>query len=268
MQAAESTPSALDHTLSPIDTHQGAGLLAPVKVREGSRRPSLTLSMVVKNEGSRYLREALESHRPYIDQAVIIDDGSSDNTVDVCMDILQGVPLRLINNKQSLFHNEIELRKQQWRETLNVQPEWILNLDADEWFESSFADMLPAMLDQQDIDLYCFRLYDFWNETHYREDEYWCSHRHYRPFLLRYRHDMKVVWKETALHCGRFPSSIFDLPHQLSPIRLKHYGWAKPEYRLEKYKRYKQLDPEAKYGWKEQYESILDEAPVLVEWEE
>ncbi|KOP67515.1 glycosyl transferase [Bacillus sp. FJAT-18019] len=264
---SDPNPFLADITLSPSESHLEAGL-APVKVRESSRRPSLTLSMVLKNEANRYLRQALESHRPYIDQAVIIDDGSNDNTMDVCMDILKGIPIRLINNKNSLFTNEIELRQQQWRETLNVQPEWILNLDADEWFESSFADMLPGMLDQQEIDLYCFRLYDFWNETHYREDDYWHSHLHYRPFLVRYRHNMKVVWKETALHCGRFPANIFDLPHQLSHIRLKHYGWAKPEYRLEKYIRYQQLDPDAKFGWKEQYESILDETPVLVEWVE
>ena len=85
---------------------------------------------------------------------------------------IEGNSARLIRNESSLFHNEIELRKLQWRETLNVHPEWILNLDADEWFESAFVGELPAMLEQQEFDLYCFRLYDFWNETHYRDDNY------------------------------------------------------------------------------------------------
>ena len=181
---------------------------------------------------------------------------------------IEGNSARLIRNESSLFHNEIELRKLQWRETLNVHPEWILNLDADEWFESAFVGELPAMLEQQEFDLYCFRLYDFWNETHYRDDNYWSSHKTYRPFLLRYRPEVHYYWKETAQHCGRFPANVFELPHHLSAIRLKHYGWAKPEYRLEKYKRYRQLDPEAKFGWKEQYDSILDESPSLVEWVE
>ncbi|GAB6926141.1 glycosyltransferase family 2 protein [Paenibacillus sp. JCM 10914] len=231
-------------------------------------RPSLTLSMVVKNEGNRHLRQALEQHRQYIDQAVIIDDGSTDNTIDICMEVLKGIPVRLISNSQSKFHNEIELRQQQWRETLHVHPEWILNLDADEWFEDGFATALPALLQQSEHDMYCFRLYDFWDETHYREDEYWNAHHYYRPFLLRYRTGMVYTWNESAQHCGRFPANVFELPHQLSPLRLKHYGWSRIEYRQEKSDRYHKLDPEAAYGWREQYQSILDAAPVLKKWQE
>ncbi|WJQ81494.1 hypothetical protein [Brevibacillus brevis] len=37
-------------------------------------RAKLTLSMIVKNEGNRYLRRALEVHKDFIDAAVIIDD--------------------------------------------------------------------------------------------------------------------------------------------------------------------------------------------------
>ncbi|MCT1399283.1 glycosyltransferase [Paenibacillus sp. p3-SID867] len=267
LQATEEISSIPEVKLRQFEEHEGS-CLRQVTAAAGTARPSLTLTIVLRNEGNRYLRQALEQHRCYIDQAVIIDDASTDNTLDVCMDILKGIPLRLIRNESSLFHNEIELRKLQWRETLNVHPEWILNLDADEWFESAFVGELPAMLEQQEFDLYCFRLYDFWNETHYRDDNYWSSHKTYRPFLLRYRPEVHYYWKETAQHCGRFPANVFELPHHLSAIRLKHYGWAKPEYRLEKYKRYRQLDPEAKFGWKEQYDSILDESPSLVEWVE
>jgi hypothetical protein len=91
---------------------------------------------------------------------------------------------------------------------------------------------------------------------------------HYRPFLVRYRDDVTYRWKETAQHCGRLPDNIFELPHRLSPLRLRHYGWAKPEHRLEKHRRYMELDPEGTYGWKEQYTSILDDKPNLVPWVE
>jgi glycosyltransferase involved in cell wall biosynthesis len=229
-------------------------------------RPTLTLSMVLKNEGSRYLRQALEQHRQYIDQAVLIDDGSTDDTISICLDTLQGIPVKLIRNVESRFHNEIVLRKQQWAETIKAEPGWILNLDADEWFEQRFTQDIKAMLHQQEVDVYCFRLYDFWSDTHYREDEYWNAHRFYRPFLLRYQPGFVYKWKETPQHCGRFPENILDLPHKLSDIRLKHYGWAKPEDRLAKHERYMRLDPGAKYGIERQYSSILDERPSLLEW--
>lgn len=231
-------------------------------------RPTLTLSMIVKNESNRYLKQVLKEHRKYIDQAVIIDDGSTDETAQLCLDMLDGLPVHLVQNKESMFHNEIHLRKQQWEETLKMNPEWILNLDADEMFESRFNDQVHELLRQTDYDVYCFRLYDFWDEYHYREDEYWRSHLTYRPFLVRYRKDFYYTWNEVPLHCGRFPENIFELPHKKSELRLKHFGWVSPQSRYEKYDRYLKLDPQGRYGSKKQYETILDERPNLIKWKE
>jgi hypothetical protein len=232
------------------------------------KRPKLTLTMVVKNESGRFLRQVLEEHRKYIDEAVIIDDGSNDNSAAICLEALEGIPVHLVHNTISKFSNEIELRKQQWEEVLKTKPEWILSLDADEIFETSFAANIEPLLYADEVDLFCFRLYDLWNATHYREDTYWRSHLNYRPFLLRYKEDFNYIWNESPQHCGRFPENIFELPHQLSNLRLKHLGWSKAEFRLEKYLRYMLLDPDGQYGWKEQYLSILDEHPHLIPWVE
>ncbi|MEI2398205.1 glycosyltransferase, partial [Paenibacillus phytohabitans] len=232
------------------------------------RRPKLTLTMIVKNEGSRFLRQVLQEHRKYIDEAVVIDDGSTDNTADICREVLQGIPLHLIRNNVSRFSNESELRQQQWEAVLQTNPEWILSLDADEIFEAGFPEEVDALLRTDNCDLFCFRLYDFWDDTHYREDMYWRSHQSYRPFLLRYREDFTYLWNDLPQHCGRLPENIFELSHQLSNLRLKHLGWSKPEYRLEKYLRYMLLDPDGQYGWKEQYLSILDQHPHLMPWSE
>ncbi|MEK4062000.1 MULTISPECIES: glycosyltransferase family 2 protein [Paenibacillus] len=231
-----------------------------------ARRPKLTLTMVVKNESQRFLRQILQEHRKYIDEAVIIDDGSTDNTADICREALQGIPLRLIHNTVSKFSNEAELRKQQWDEVVKSGPEWILSLDADEIFEERFAGNIDALLREDACDLFCFRLYDFWDDHHYREDRYWRSHHSYRPFLLRYREGFPYIWNESPQHCGRLPENIFELPHQLSNLRLKHLGWSRPEFRLDKYLRYMLLDPDGIYGWKEQYASILEQHPNLVPW--
>ncbi|KJD42818.1 methyltransferase domain-containing protein [Paenibacillus terrae] len=229
-------------------------------------RPKLTLSMTVCNEADRKLAEVLRSHREYIDEAVIIDDGSRDDSGELCQDLLKGIPLRLIRNERASFTNEVELRKQQWRETLASSPEWILNMDADEMFESRFAQGVHALLAGTKADTICFRLFDMWSPTHYRDDDYWQAHRYYRPFLTRYRDSFPYKWKEQYLHCGRFPDNVLELPSEISDYRIQHWGWYTPAIRTAKYERYQQLDPDACYGWKEQYESIFDPTPRLILW--
>lgn len=229
-------------------------------------KPKLTLSMTVYDEADRKLTDVLRSHREYIDEAVIIDDGSHDGSGELCRELLRGIPLRLIRNETASFTNEVELRKQQWRETLASSPEWILNMDADEMFESPFAQGVHSLLAGTKADTICFRLYDMWSSTHYRNDDYWQAHWYYRPFLTRYKEGFSYTWKEQSLHCGRFPNNVLDLSSEISHYRIQHWGWYTPEIRAAKYERYQLLDPNACYGWKEQYESILDPNPRLTLW--
>lgn len=228
----------------------------------------ITLSMVVKNEQGRYLKQVLNSLKDHIDEAVIIDDASTDDTVQICQQILQGIPLYITKNEESLFATEVELRKKQWTETIKRNPNWILNLDADEIVEESFWDNAQKLVDNINYDCYCFRLYDMWDKTHYREDEYWNAHSISRPFLMRYQPDFNYAWNQTAQHCGRFPMNTFSLPKAESKFRIKHLGWSTVKDRLKKAKRYELLDPDAIYGNKDQYDSIMDVNPNLVKWNE
>lgn len=228
----------------------------------------VTLSMIVKNEADRYLPRVLEHARKYIDAAVIIDDASTDNTVEICRQMLEGIPLKIISRGDSSFAEEYKLRQQQWQETINTDPDWILVLDADEILDNSVTEELPRLINQTDVDVYYLRLYDFWNEDHYREDDYWKAHLYHRPFLVRYVPGFNYLWRETPQHCGRLPLNITQLNGGLSEIRVKHYGWASAGDREFKYNRYLELDPGARYGIKEQYESILDPNPRLIRWEE
>lgn len=234
----------------------------------------LTLSMIVKNEANRYLKYALKEHIKYIDEAVIIDDASTDDTVQVCKKMLKDIPHKIIQNKVSKFKNEVELRKQQWEETVKTNPDWILNLDADEIFEDRFTFNIKNLLkkaENSEVNVILFRLFDFWNQNEYRSDKFWCAHSYYKVFLFKYKKDFSYKWKNKAQHCKRFPDNIYNykiFKYGSSDLRLKHYGWAKEKDRIKKYKRYKELDPECKFGWKGQWESILDPNPNLVKWNE
>ncbi len=228
----------------------------------------LTLGMLVHNEADRFLPRVLQHAARYVDEAVILDDASSDDTVAVCRNCLQDLPLLLHSNREPGFHNEVQLRQQLWKLLLEQDPDWILILDADEMLEERVVAEINQLLQQPNIDVYGFRTFDFWNSTHYREDNLWRGHLHYKPYLMRYQPGFIYQWLETPLHCGRFPVNINALPVGLSDLRLIHLGWSTERDRQNKYQRYIQLDGDGKYGNIRQYHSILDPAPNLVQWEE
>lgn len=227
----------------------------------------LTLVMLVRNESKKFLERVLTHAVKYIDNAVILDDASEDNSVEICKKVLENVPLTLVENKEHGFNNEVVLRKQLWKIATSINPDWMLFLDADEIFEDRICEVIRALINQPNFDYYAFRLYDMWDENHYREDFYWGAHKYYRPFLIRYQPNFNYIWDEKPLHCGRIPKNIFSLPGCICYVRLKHFGWSTNELRQSKYIRYLRADPEGKYGSLEQYKSIIDENPRLIEWQ-
>lgn len=242
--------------------------ISPLIRKAKEKENKITLSMVVKNEEKRYLKEVLNKAKEYIDNAVIIDDASNDNTINIIKEELKDIPYILIENKESKFSNEYELRKQQWEETIKINPDWIIFLDADEILEDKFKDKVKDMINNKEVDGYLFRLYDFWDNENYRDDILWCAHNTYRLFLIRYQENFIYKFKNTAQHCGRIPYNCINLPYSISDLRIKHYGWAKESDRIAKYNRYMELDPKGEFGDMNQYKSILDKNPNLVKWKE
>jgi hypothetical protein len=227
----------------------------------------LVLSMVVHNEADHFLRRVLSHAATYIDSAVIVDDASTDNTVAVCEEVLVDIPHKIVSLPESLFHRESELRRTQWELTLAEAPSWVLCLDADELFEDAIRPEISAILAQDSWDAMAFRLYDFWDEFHYREDKWWNAHEIHRPFLARVTPKLQLDWPVINQHSGRFPPSVYKhLKMGMNPLRVKHLGWSTPRERHRKFERYQLLDPAGIHGNRAQYDSILDLRPTLKRW--
>lgn len=83
---------------------------------------SITLSMIVKNE-EKYLQGCLESARPFVDEIVVVDTGSSDSTIEIA---------KAYGAKVFTFDwtgNFSQARNESLRYSSG---DWILYLDADE----------------------------------------------------------------------------------------------------------------------------------------
>lgn len=225
--------------------------------------------MLVKNEAHRYLKMVLDDVAQYVDEMVILDDGSQDKTVSICASYPKVVLLG--RSQQSTFvTNESQPRLRLYQMTLETRPDWILAIDADEVFESRFKETVRSMINQPSIDWWGFRFYHFWNSTtHYRVDKLWAP-QEFGPRLFRHIPDGQYVWNSQPLHGGSIPINIVqDYPGSKSDIRIKHYGYAgTTEEIVRKYQFYTTRDPISQFCPRSHYDSMLDENPVLQEWVE
>ena len=229
----------------------------------------LTLMMMVRNESGRYLDDVIAAVKPLITNAVILDDASTDDTVEIAKKALKGVPHQIIQNSTSHFAEEYKSRSKLWRATIKTNPDWILALDADEILEKQALAILPELLKNPDTDVYGFPLYDFWQPGFYRDDDLWCAHHGFINVLLRYQPKFKYRFLRRNHHSSRLPENALKiLPYCNYPLRIKHFGWLKDEDKKAKYERYLKMDPAGKYGSLAQYQSILDEHPNLTKFEE
>ncbi|NLW55847.1 MAG: glycosyltransferase [Firmicutes bacterium] len=227
---------------------------------------SILAMMAVRNEADRYLRPVLERLAALVDGIVILDDASTDQTPELCRAHPKVIRFRRLDS--SLFsQNEAALRSLLWEMTVELEPTWILALDADELLEEKAKTVLPALTAQQEFELITFPVYHFWGDLrHYRVDRLWHPALARTACLFRYQKNRIYHWAPRRLHCGRFPAEAYLTPRLHAPLRLLHLGYAAPRERREKYHRYLSLDPDGCFCPLEHYRSIIEPHPRLRRW--
>src|SRR5271156_6431553 len=98
--------------------------------------PTLALSMIVRNAQSD-LASCLESVRGAVDEIVIADTGSTDNTIELA----RGLGARVFSTPgENVFAPARNLS------LAEVTADWALSMDADERLDPSAPHRLPALL--------------------------------------------------------------------------------------------------------------------------
>jgi glycogen synthase len=223
------------------------------------RRPKLTAGIRVKN-GERYAEECLRELSDYVDEIVVLDDGSTDRTLDICRGYTK--VRQIISHPKTWFHEGID-RNTVLALAKNTKPEWILFPDIDEVFEERFKNEIEGMMNRSEVALYAFPFFHFWrSRTHFRVDGKWGKETREFPIPRLVRNQPSLFYPvDQALGSAQIRGVIGTAVK--SDIRVKHYGHLFKDVSDGKLDLYSKLDP------KNDYRFMVDEEGLeLEEWSE
>jgi len=118
------------------------------------RRHTLTLAMIAKNETER-LQECVASVKPIVDKIVVVDTGSTDNTVEVA---------RGLGAKTISFAWCDDFSAARNASLGHATGDWVLVLDADEVVAPKDLSRIRAFVDEDEFDAVQFILANYCDE--------------------------------------------------------------------------------------------------------
>ncbi|MGC6508866.1 MAG: glycosyltransferase family 2 protein [Myxococcota bacterium] len=248
---------------------QSTPLRTPVLIQPSTlgKPHRLVFSTIMRNEADKFLHDVISHAAQYVDAFLVIDDCSTDESIEVCRQAAGNVPLYLYSPPQPLYlRSEFYIRSLQWALTAELNPEWILLLDADEVFEDKVFHQIEQIMKSPTLRV-GFPKFDMWNETEYRDDEFWCPHNRLWAHLIRYRPEF-TKWHKAKVHSGRHPLEYMSTEVAKCPLRIKHLGWSREAERRRKHEWYLQIDDKPYAGNAALYSHIMDPNPTLKPWDE
>jgi glycosyltransferase involved in cell wall biosynthesis len=105
----------------------------------------VSLAVITKNE-ARNIARCIESCRGLVGEIVVVDSGSTDDTVAIARKLGARVEHHAFDNYGAQKNRALDL----------ATGEWVLNLDADEWLSDALRDEIRAAVDAAPADCASF----------------------------------------------------------------------------------------------------------------
>jgi glycosyl transferase family 2 len=218
---------------------------------------SLVTALLVRNEADRYLKRVLERCAAFSDEVLVLDDGSTDATVQVAKDM--GCIVKQRVEKAAWWGGgmggecralESGARRELWERGSKLAKEgWLLICDADMLLEGDIRPLCQTW----ELNTWAFPLYDLWDgEQTARVDGAWSyGPITPRPWLFcpsRVPQGWHAEWPTRGIHCGHSPAN-WPMMCGIAPSDTYwlHLAYLDKQHRAEKHAKYmaiaKQLTP-------------------------
>lgn len=199
----------------------------------------IVAALLARNEANRDLKAVLANAKSYADTVLLLDDGSTDDTVQVA--IAAGAKVKSRQSAEGMWGNEAPARKELW--------DWACEEAGDGWIIIQDADMLLVgdprpLAETWAYNAWAWVLYDQWSPTEYRSDDWWVGHRHPRVWMVcpkRVPEGWEAEWPVRGIHCGHIPTNFPLVACAVEPeiLSWRHLAYASDERRVAKWKQYR-----------------------------
>ncbi len=201
-----------------------------------------------------------ESVSAVVDAVVALDDGSTDET-GATLEAEPLVRVLLRNRRRPTYHgwDDSANRNRLLRAAAELEPDWLLFLDADERLDPDDGVALRAFIDHEAVEGYAYGMRVFRMIGDLR---YWDRGRLwvYRLFA----HDGDSL-PDQRLHFVPVPRSIPMERWLQTTIRIQHLASLTEGHRRARFEKYREADPDN--GFQPSYENLLAPPGELRRWE-
>jgi glycosyltransferase involved in cell wall biosynthesis len=222
--------------------------------------PGPVVSLLPARNAAEDLPDHLESVARFADAVVALDDGSTDGT----REILEAHPLVrtvLTNPRRETYvgWDDAANRNRLLEAARDLDPSWVMSLDADETFAPEDADALRAFLaaEADPADAFLFPVLRMIGDLeHYDGPQLWVG----RLFAPRPDH----VFPSDRLHFVPLPTAIPPDRWRKTTFRIRHRGSATEDRRRARVAKYREADPD--HRWQRSYSHLLHPPRRLRSW--
>ena len=200
----------------------------------------------LKNE-EKWIKKSLESVSSFCDSIVILDNGSTDNTLKICKDSPNVVD---IVEQPNLPFDETRDRNTLLQKALELKPDYILSMDGDEILMPNSKEILEEELEilYPNSNVFTFQFLYMWDKfNQYRYDGVYENIWQQRLFKTSNQPENLKIFESNYsgnIHCSSIPNNAIGQKFPIrSNVKILHYGNFDNNLRQKKFKFYNQIDP-------------------------